>query len=84
MTEFLPEGQVVPCTDLLVIAKRYWDGDFLFHFITLIPIVFFVEMNKVVRNLFLIKVTRTFSAMKVFDVSKIFHNIKTLFRNQTN
>ena len=81
MTDFLPEGQNEPCRDLLLIAQRYWKEDFLFHAITLFPLTLFVEINAVWRHLYLIKVTRTFSAMKVFDVSKIYHNIKDFTRN---
>jgi len=55
----------------------------LFHFVTLLPFTLFVELDPVWRHLYLIKVLRTFSAMKVFDVSKIFHNIKEFTRNQT-
>ena len=83
MTEFLPEGQSEPVTDLQIIAKRYLHGDFFTHFIPLIPFTDFMRTNQITRLLYLVKVYRLYSVLKWLDVSVLFVSIKDKIKQNT-
>jgi hypothetical protein len=47
LTEYVPEGEIIPVRDFLKQAKRYIKNEgFMMEFIPLIPVSFFVDTSK--------------------------------------
>jgi hypothetical protein len=75
ITEFTPEGSPTPTRELSKIAVRYLKTTFPMEFITIIPFQL-LNLGGYERLFYLIKILRVFIGFKIFNVTKIMHNLK--------
>lgn len=70
LTDFVPDGEIVPEKDMAKIADRYLNGDFLQDFVPTFPLTFFFDNSntKFWRLLYLVKIIRLIKGIEVYDV----------------
>ena len=68
-----------------MIAKRYYNGRFIFDLLSLIPFNFFVQLQSGYSRLFyLFKVLRLSRGFEILNVGNIMHNIKLYYQRRLN
>lgn len=84
LTEYVPDGEIVPIRELEVIGNRYLSSEFLVDFIPTFPITFFLNnSNKTYwRLFFLIKIMRLHKGIKVYDVEKMMDILRKVNKKQ--
>ena len=45
LTDFVPDGHIEPVRNLFEIAMRYLKGDFIIHFVPLIPFTYVIKID---------------------------------------
>lgn len=78
ITEYTPDGEIVPVNDFFKIAERYFSSGFLIDFIPTFPITFILDMtvNKYGRICYLIKIIRLAKGLKIYNVNSMMGYLK--------
>ena len=78
ITEYTPDGEIIPEKDIMKIAERYFWNEFLIDSIPTIPITFILDMSstKYGRIFYLVKVIRLAKGLKIYNVQQIMDYLK--------
>lgn len=78
LTDFVPDGELVPERDLGKIADRYWHDGFMQEFIPTFPLTFLVDNSehKFWRLIYLIKIIRLIKGIEIYDVQLMVDYLK--------
>ena len=78
LTEYVPDGEIVPERDIAKIADRYFHTDFLMEFIPTFPLTFIFNNTheKYWRLFYLIKVIRIVKGIEIYDVQMMMDFLK--------
>ena len=91
LTDFVPDGEIIPEKDLAKIADRYLNGEFLKDFAPTFPLTFFFDNShtKFWRLLYLVKIIRLIKGIEIYDVQVMMDwlkekNMKRVMKNIEN
>ena len=78
ITDYIPDGEIIPERDLAKIADRYWHTDFLADLLPTFPFTFvFVNSHsKYWRLFYLIKIIRLVKGIEIYDVQLMMDYLK--------
>lgn len=70
ITEYTPEGEIVPVKDIWKISDRYLKSEFLIDLVPTIPMTFIIDMSvkKYGRIFYLVKIVRLAKGLKIYNV----------------
>jgi hypothetical protein len=70
ITEYTPDGEIVPVKDIMKISERYFWNEFMGDLIPTIPMTFILDMSasKYGRIFYLVKIIRLAKGLKIYNV----------------
>ena len=78
ITDYIPDGEIIPERDLAKIADRYWHTDFLADLLPTFPFTFVFDNShsKYWRLFYLIKIIRLVKGIEIYDVQLMMDFLK--------
>lgn len=78
LTDYVPDGEIIPERDIAKIAERYLKEEFMIDFIPTFPFTFFFDNSKQKywRLFYLIRIIRILKGIEIYDVQMIMDYLK--------